>query len=131
MRNFLKIAGLVAAVAFLILVLLGNSQEVVVRPDNCRLNAIYLKGKDRWYPLDGLIDTAWQYVTSKTNVPLSERRSFVVWIDREDTNQLSRISFGAGVGQQFWEARIGLDGQPGAYITGSTGDRVISRPAPK
>lgn len=129
MRALPKIAG-VAAMAFLILGLLGNSQEVAVRPDNCRLNAIYLKGNDRWYPLDGLIDTAWQYVTSKTNVPLNERRSFVVWIDREDTNQLSRISFGAGVGKQFWEVRIGLDGQPGAYTTGSTGDRHISRPAP-
>ena len=106
----------------LLIVLLGRSADDSARPARNRLDAIYLKGRSQWHSLDALIDTAWDYLTSKTNVPAAERGTFVVWIDGSDTNQLVLVSFGAGIGKPFWEIKVGAGGQAQGYKTGSVAD---------
>lgn len=64
------------------------------------------------------MDSSWRYLKSKTNVPNDQRDTFVVSINREDTNELASISFEGGLGKQFWEVSIGLDGVPRAYTNG-------------
>lgn len=111
----------------LILSLLAESAKNAPMSAPNRMDAVYVKGNGKWHPLDELIGVAWQYLTSKTNVPAPNREVFVVWIDRENTNQIARISFGGEIGKQFWEVRLGPKGQPEGYITGSAGDRTTNR----
>ena len=108
-------------VALLTAVFGGSAGESEQRTQN-RQDAVYLKGNGQWHSLEVLIDTAWQYLRFKTNVPPSERHRFVVLIDPTDTNNLARVSFGEGIGNRFWEVRIGFAGQAQGFITGSIGD---------
>lgn len=86
------------------------------------MDDVYIKSSDGWHSLSSLVDIAWQHLASKTNVPASERKTVVISINRESTNELVRISFGGGIGKQFWEIRIGLDGKVQNLISGSSGD---------
>lgn len=98
--------------------LLGRSADNSTQ-QTCRcLKAIYLKDGDQWHSLKTVVDTAWEYLTSKTNVPAVERERFVVWIDRAETSQPTAIVFGAGIGKQFWEVHLGPTGQAKGYTTG-------------
>lgn len=99
-----------------------RSAEDSKRSTQKPMGDIYLKGSRDWHSLSSLVDASWQYVVSKTSVPPSERSAVVVSINRESTNELARISFGGGVGRQFWEVRIGLDGKVQDYLSGSSGD---------
>jgi hypothetical protein len=103
----------------LFVVLLGRSADNSTH-QTCRcLKAVYLKDGGQWHSLETVVDAAWEYLTSKTNVPAVERETFVVWIDRTETNQPTSIVFGAGIGKQFWEVRLGPTGQAQGYTTGS------------
>ncbi len=121
MRTTLPRVALVLVIG-LLMVLLGRSADDSAKQARRSLKDVYLKDGKEWHSLDTLVDNAWRYLTSKTNVPPVEREVFVVWIDRSDTNHLISVTFGAGIGNQFWEVRIGPTGQAQSYITGSMVD---------
>ncbi|MES3031683.1 MAG: hypothetical protein V4699_00360 [Patescibacteria group bacterium] len=106
----------------MLVVALSGSADEATKPTHNRLDNVYLRNSDQWSSLDTIIDTAWMYLVSKTNVPPSARYKFVVMIDRADTNNLAVISFGGGVAQQFWEVRVGASGKAQSYITGLATD---------
>jgi hypothetical protein len=103
------------------------AEDTMPSPQN-PIGEVYLKGSDGWHSLGSLIDASWQYLTSKASVPPAARRAVVVSINRESTNELARITFGGGVGKQFWEVRVGLDGKVRDWISGSIGDLHRSSP---
>jgi len=88
---------------------------------------VYLKAGDGWRPLEEIVDGAWQFLVSRTNPPSEVRRTAVVWIDRDATNQLARVVFGGKVGSQFWEVDVGVGGRPVSFMTGFGVDRTEHR----
>ncbi len=110
-----------SAAAVIFVLALARSQTVGTSlgagPTDSLAN-VYLRGAGEWQSLADLASSSWRYLESKTNLPKDMRDRLVISIDRQNTNELARISFGGELGKQFWEVVVALDGSPCSCTNG-------------